>query len=136
MQQTKTDLNKSVGVSEHPCYNDLAHFKYGRIHLPVAFKCNIRCNFCEHKECVNEHRPAVSQRVMKTEEVLDYVDAAVKQFNISVVAVAGQGDALANPETFKALGLAHKKYPKLIKCIATNGFMLPESIDEMTSSPT
>jgi nitrogen fixation protein NifB len=116
-------------VKKHPCYSNEAHHRFGRIHIPVAFACNIRCNYCEHKQCVNEHRPAVSQRVMKVDEVLDYVEAVIdEQENITVVAVAGQGDSLVNPETFKALKIVHDRYPDLIKCIATNGYYLPEKI--------
>ena len=36
-------------IEQHPCFNDEAHDSKGRIHLPVAPKCNIQCNFCEHK---------------------------------------------------------------------------------------
>lgn len=119
-------------IEKHPCFSNEAHYRFGRIHLPVAFACNIRCNYCEHKQCVNEHRPAVSQRVMKVYEVLDYVDAVIKAHkNISVVAVAGQGDSLANNETFKALKIVDEKYPDLIKCVATNGYLLPEKIEEL-----
>ena len=127
MYKEKAEIDKRV--EKHPCYNNKAHHRFGRIHLPVAFMCNIRCNFCEHKQCVSEHRPGVSERVMKIDEVLDYVEAVMKeQEDITVVAVAGQGDSLVNPETFKALKIVHDRYPDLIKCIATNGYYLPEKI--------
>lgn len=130
MYKEETQIDKRV--EKHPCYNNNAHHRFGRIHLPVAFACNIRCNFCEHKQCVSEHRPGVSQRVMKLEEVLLYVDAVIKdEKDISVVGVAGQGDALANKETFKALKIVHEKYPNIIKCISTNGYLLPERIEEL-----
>ena len=29
----------------HPCLGGEAHFKYGRIHLPVSPTCNIQCKF-------------------------------------------------------------------------------------------
>ena len=29
----------------HPCFNPEAKGQYGRVHLPVAPKCNIKCNF-------------------------------------------------------------------------------------------
>ena len=32
--------------AEHPCLSAQAHFRYGRIHLPVAPRCNIRCGYC------------------------------------------------------------------------------------------
>jgi len=48
---------------------------------------------------------------------------------ISVAAIAGPGDALANPAAFETLRLVHKEFPHLIKCISTNGLLLPESLD-------
>ncbi len=45
--------------SKHPCFSREAHHQYGRIHLPVAPRCNIQCNFCNRKyDCLNESRPA------------------------------------------------------------------------------
>ena len=50
--------------SKHPCFNAGAKGKYGRVHLPVAPKCNIKCNFCDRKyDCVNESRPGVTSRI-------------------------------------------------------------------------
>ncbi len=130
MYKEETQIDKRI--EKHPCYNNNAHHRFGRIHLPVAFACNIRCNFCEHKQCVSEHRPGVSERVMKLNEVLLYVDAVIKdEKDITVVGIAGQGDALANKETFKALKIVHEKYPDVIKCISTNGYLLPERIEEL-----
>ena len=125
-------VDTALQIENHPCYSNEAHHKFGRIHLPVAFACNIRCNFCDHKQCVSEHRPGVSQRVMKVEEVLGYIDAVIKaQKNISVVGVAGQGDPLANKKTFQALKIVHEKYPDILKCISTNGYLLLDKIDEL-----
>lgn len=45
----------------HPCFNAGARHRVGRIHLPVAPKCNMQCNYCNRDfECVNESRPGVS----------------------------------------------------------------------------
>ena len=43
MNATKIDF------SNHPCFSKDAHKKYGRIHLPVAPRCNMQCNFCNRK---------------------------------------------------------------------------------------
>ena len=44
--------------AEHPCFSAQAHFRYGRIHLPVAPRCNIRCGYCDRRyDCANESRP-------------------------------------------------------------------------------
>jgi nitrogen fixation protein NifB len=29
-----------MDLEKHPCYSHSAHFRYGRIHLPVAPECN------------------------------------------------------------------------------------------------
>jgi len=39
------------------------------------------------------------------------------------------GRALANEETFETLRLLHEEFPHVIKCISTNGLLLPEKID-------
>ena len=42
----------------HPCFNAKVKGQFGRVHLPVAPKCNILCNYCNRKfDCVNESRP-------------------------------------------------------------------------------
>jgi nitrogen fixation protein NifB len=48
-----------------------------------------------------------------------------------VVGIAGPGEALANEETIETLRLVHERHPELIKCIASNGLMLPERIDDI-----
>jgi nitrogen fixation protein NifB len=51
-------------ASEHPCFGG-DHGKAGRIHLPVAPGCNIKCGFCERRfDCANESRPGVTSRVL------------------------------------------------------------------------
>ncbi|MEQ2789490.1 nitrogen fixation protein NifB, partial [Flavonifractor plautii] len=50
--------------AEHPCLSVQAHFRYGRIHLPVAPRCNIRCGYCDRRyDCANESRPGVTSEV-------------------------------------------------------------------------
>ncbi len=47
-------------INNHPCFNVHAKGSCGRVHLPVAPDCNIKCNYCNRKyDCVNESRPAV-----------------------------------------------------------------------------
>lgn len=48
-----------------------------------------------------------------------------------VVGIAGPGDPLANAETFETLGLIHKEYPHLLKCMSTNGLLLEDKIPEV-----
>jgi nitrogen fixation protein NifB len=119
-------------ISAHPCYNEKAHFTVARIHLPVAPKCNIQCNYCTRKIDKCEHRPGVASGIMTPEEVLKKVEDTMKSMgNLKVVGVAGPGEALFNEETFKALGLIHERYPDLLKCIASNGLLLPEKLEDV-----
>ena len=49
-------MMKARTQSEHPCFGG-DHSKAGRIHLPVAPGCNIKCGFCERRfDCANESR--------------------------------------------------------------------------------
>jgi|SRR5271157_458134 len=119
-------------TSAHPCFNEKAHFSTARIHLPVAPKCNIQCNFCNRKIDKCEHRPGVSGGIMTPLQAADRVDEALKEYNnLKVVGIAGPGESLANDETIESLMLVHERHPELIKCIASNGLMLPEKIDSL-----
>ncbi|NIA03056.1 MAG: radical SAM protein [Nitrospirae bacterium] len=119
-------------TSVHPCYNEKMHFKTARIHLPVAPRCNIQCGYCIRKIDKCEHRPGVSSGVIESQEALDRVDKYVKEMdNLKVVGIAGPAEALANEQTFETLRLVHEKYPDLIKCIATNGLLLSERVDDL-----
>ncbi len=116
-------------TSAHPCYSHEAHFKYARIHLPVAPKCNIQCGYCTRKIDKCEYRPGVAACILNAEDALKRVEEARKKYPLKVVGIAGPGEVLANEESFKTLKLVHEKYPELILCIATNGLLLAEYID-------
>ena len=81
-------------LTEHPCFSAHAHFRYGRIHLPVAPKCNIRCGYCDRRfDCANESRPGVTSAVVSPEEALVRVERALCQDNrLRVVGIAGPGE--------------------------------------------
>jgi nitrogen fixation protein NifB len=115
----------------HPCFNEKMHDKVGRIHVPIAPKCNIQCNFCTREINKCEMRPGVSACIMSVEDAIKHVDKVTKEMPISVVGVAGPGDALFNPETFEFFRIMDEKFPKLIKCISTNGLLLPDKADEL-----
>ncbi len=119
-------------TSVHPCYSEKAHFTTARIHLAVAPKCNIQCNYCIRKINKCEHRPGVAGAILTPEEALARVDEYVKKMpNLRVVGIAGPGESLANEETFETLKLVHEKYPELIKCVASNGLLLPEKVEKL-----
>ncbi|NYT19460.1 MAG: nitrogenase cofactor biosynthesis protein NifB [Methanosarcinales archaeon] len=120
-------------ISEHPCYNKEAQHKYGRIHLPVAPRCNIQCNYCDRKfDCVNESRPGVTSEVLTPQQGLEKTRAVLQDYPfIKVVAVAGPGDPLANDETFETLELIKKEFPDVTLCLSTNGLALPDKMDDI-----
>lgn len=115
-------------VYGHPCYDGACSSFCGRIHLPVAPACNIRCNYCVRRHhCANESRPGVTSRVISPSRGLELLRETVASIpHIKVVGIAGPGDPLANEATFEMLSLAHLEFPHLIKCLSTNGLLLPE----------
>ncbi len=120
------DLRKAL--SEHPCFCEDAHHSFARMHLPVAPRCNIQCNYCNRKfDCCNESRPGVTSEVLDPEQALAKVKAVKKEIpQLSVIGVAGPGDPLANENTFRSLELIGKEMPGLTLCVSTNGLALPD----------
>ena len=116
-------------LTKHPCFEDKAHFHYGRLHLPVAPACNIECSYCERKfDCPNEARPGVTSNVMSETEALDYAHNYLRQHSeTTVVGIAGPGEPLVNPSTFAVLA----KLEGIIKCVSTNGLLLPKRVDQL-----
>ncbi|NTV01765.1 MAG: nitrogenase cofactor biosynthesis protein NifB [Chlorobiaceae bacterium] len=124
----------TLNIQNHPCFNDSSRHKFGRIHLPVAPKCNIQCNYCNRKfDCMNENRPGVTSKVLSPKQALHYLEGALKLSpNISVVGIAGPGDPFANPEeTMETLRLVREHYPEMLLCVATNGLDVLPYIDEL-----
>jgi nitrogen fixation protein NifB len=114
-------------VKKHPCFSGEAHFKYGRIHLPVSPTCNIQCKFCKRSLNKTENRPGVASKILSPADSLELVDKALQLCpEITVVGIAGPGDTLATPNALETFELIDSKYPQLIKCISTNGLMLSE----------
>ena len=123
-----------MNLENHPCFNDKLRHQFGRIHLPVAPKCNIQCNYCDRKyDCMNESRPGVTSVVLTPKQSIVYLEKILeKNSNISVVGIAGPGDPFANPEeTMETLRLVRQKYPNMLLCLATNGLNLLPYIDEL-----
>lgn len=129
MMNDQTEFQKTVEekTKTHPCYNCGAG-EYARMHLPVAPRCNISCNYCVRKfDCPNESRPGVTTKVLTPEEAAEkYREVKAKVNKLTVVGIAGPGDALANFEdTRKTLELIREIDPSVTFCISTNGLMLP-----------
>jgi len=113
----------------HPCFSPEAAHKHARIHLPVAMHCNISCNYCNRKyDCLNESRPGVTSNIISPIEGLHRYQYYKKQLNnLSVVGIAGPGDALADwQESSQTIRLIREYDPKVILCLSTNGLKLPK----------
>jgi nitrogen fixation protein NifB len=124
----------NVDLSRHPCFNAKVQGKFGRVHLPVAPKCNIKCNYCNRKyDCVNESRPGVTSTILNPEQALVYMEKVlVAEPRISVAGIAGPGDPFANSDaTLTTMQLLREKYPDLILCLSSNGLGLAPHVDEV-----
>jgi nitrogen fixation protein NifB len=118
----------------HPCFNPEAKGKHGRVHLPVAPKCNIKCNFCDRKyDCVNESRPGVTSSVLSPEQAAVYVGKVLeKEPRISVTGIAGPGDPFANgDETIATLRLIRRRFPDMLLCVSSNGMGIGPYIETL-----
>lgn len=125
------DLNINA---KHPCFSPEASHKYARIHLPVAKHCNISCNYCNRKyDCLNESRPGVTSDVITPREALNRYKHYQDQLeNLSVVGIAGPGDALADwQETSETIRLIRNYNANVLFCLSTNGLKLPDFADQI-----
>ncbi len=124
----------TLDITNHPCFNDKVRHKTARIHLPVAPRCNVQCNFCDRSfDCVNESRPGVTSSILSPRQALEYLKKRMDFTpNIAVVGIAGPGDPFANPEeTMETLRLVRREYPDMLLCVATNGLNLLPYIEEL-----
>lgn len=132
-------MMKMQQQTDHPCFGG-DHSKAGRIHLPVAPGCNIKCGFCERKfDCANESRPGVTSRVLTPEQAVERVRLVKRHMDkqggpeLKVVGIAGPGDPLANPRTFETFKLVREAFLGMTLCLSTNGLALPEKIEEIVA---
>jgi nitrogen fixation protein NifB len=108
------------------------------MHLAVAPLCNIKCGYCTRRhDCANESRPGVTSRLLTPQEAIlkvrEVMASEIIGPIIKVIGIAGPGDPLANEETFETFRLVGEEFPHLIKCMSTNGLLLPEKIDLLQS---
>lgn len=120
--------------TDHPCFDEAARARTARVHLPVAPRCNVQCNYCNRKyDCASESRPGVTSVVLSPEQAADYVDTVRGQVpNLAVVGIAGPGDPFANSEkTLRTLQLVKQRHPDLLLCVSSNGLELAHHLDEV-----
>jgi len=128
-----TACSERKNIQGHPCFGG-NHHKNGRMHLAVAPACNIKCGYCSRRhDCANESRPGVTSRLLTPPEAIakvrEVMASEILGPMIKVIGIAGPGDPLANEETFETFRLVGEEFPHLIKCLSTNGLLLPEKID-------
>ena len=121
------------GKNNHPCFDHTAHRKYGRIHLPVSARCNIKCRFCERGINSDEMCPGVTAQILTPEQAVDTLATALELCpEITVAGIAGPGDALADDSAVETFRLVDKYFPHLSKCLSTNGLGLPDKVQELS----
>ena len=123
-----------MNINEHPCFNKKAHHNFGRVHLPVAPRCNIQCKFCNRQfDCVNESRPGVTSAVLSPAQAMVYLEEVMRQKpNIKVVGIAGPGDPFANAaQTIETCRRVRERYPDMMLCIASNGLNIGPYLDDL-----
>jgi nitrogen fixation protein NifB len=123
-----------LDLTQHPCFNATARKTAARIHLPVAPRCNIQCNFCDRRyDCINESRPGVTSAVLTPQQAVFYLERAVEKLPaIRVVGIAGPGDPFASPEeTLLTLRLVRQRYPEMLLCVASNGMEIAPHAAEL-----
>ena len=121
-------------IHDHPCYSVEAHHHFARMHVAVAPACNIQCNYCNRKyDCANESRPGVVSRKETPEQALrKFIEVSRNVPQLSVVGIAGPGDALANPDkTFKTFELINGLSQDVKLCLSTNGLALPDYVGRL-----
>ena len=116
-------------ATHHPCFSQEAHFNCGRLHLPVAPKCNIQCAYCDRRyDCVNESRPGVTSKILTADTAIAYAKKYIQLHpETTVVGIAGPGEPLANEATFAVF----EALDGVIKCVSTNGMLLPSEIKRL-----
>ncbi|RZN57200.1 MAG: nitrogenase molybdenum-iron cofactor biosynthesis protein [Candidatus Methanomethylicota archaeon] len=119
-------------TSVHPCFGVKAHYRVARIHLPVAPKCNIQCNYCKRDINKCEWRPGVASCITDVNEAINRLEAEIKSNkDLKVVGIAGPGESLYNKETFEVLSIIKERWNWLIRCISTNGLLVEDKANEL-----
>ncbi|ANX01887.1 nitrogen fixation protein NifB [Thermoclostridium stercorarium subsp. leptospartum DSM 9219] len=116
----------------HPCFAAGAKNYKGRVHLPVSPGCNIFCKFCKRSFNDTVNRPGVARGIISPSEAVETVRKAVALCpDITVAGVAGPGEPLATPYALETFRLIKKEFPDIIKCMSTNGLLLPDYAEDI-----
>ncbi|TJW49331.1 MAG: radical SAM protein, partial [Mesorhizobium sp.] len=116
-------------IKDHPCFSEEAHHYFARMHVAVAPACNVQCNYCNRKyDCANESRPGVvSEKLTPDQAVRKVIAVANEVPQLSVLGIAGPGDACYDWEKTKAtFERVARQIPDIKLCVSTNGLALPD----------
>jgi nitrogen fixation protein NifB len=136
LSAVSSSVIQALDFSKHPCFSKEAHGKFARVHLPVAPRCNLQCNFCNRKfDCMNESRPGVTSSVLPPGQAVPYLEEVFSRVkNLSVVGIAGPGDPFANSEeTMSTLRAVRARFPEMMLCLATNGLGVAPHVEEIAA---
>ena len=132
-ERTAAEKPAAEKPAGHPCF-DAGSCGSARMHIPVAPACNITCNYCSRKyDCANESRPGVTSEILTPEQAAEkFTEVKGRLKNLSVVGIAGPGDALADFEkTKRSIERIKELDPDMTFCLSTNGLLLPEYAQEL-----
>ena len=124
----------AFSLPQHPCFNEAAHGRIARIHVPVAPRCNLACAYCERIISPRHDLsgPGSASGILSPEQGLERTLRFLDQYGEhAIVGIAGPGDPLANEETFTFLELLNREVPHVATCLCTNGLALPEHADRL-----
>lgn len=127
---------------EHCCFcTDSKNFMpTKRIHIPVAKKCSMGCNYCgyftDKNITLDLSRPGTSSKVVSTrEEIEQYLEEKMALVgSCDVIGVSGPGDPLENMDSLNELHeVLQEKYIEKNLCICTNGRYFDREMDKLLS---
>ncbi|MFW9920390.1 MAG: radical SAM protein [Candidatus Thorarchaeota archaeon] len=117
----------------HPCWTMNRTTLWERIHLPIAKKCNLRCNYCDTlSNTCHSIGPGSSVRSFTVDEAWEILTRELsKRRNLHIVGISGPGEPLHNHETFEFLEKLSRFRPSMKVCISTNGILLSNSVETL-----
>ncbi len=120
-------------IQEHPCYGTGGPLKFAKIHLPITSSCNTGCNYCSlNHNCTNEAPESESRKLTTAQEAIEQVRLAAKDDRrLRVIEISGPGDPLSSDVTYETLRLIKEEFPHFTRCVATNGLLLPQKLNEL-----
>lgn len=118
--------NQSKRACRHPCFNN-CDFHNAIIHLPVVSEGNIGYKDNTRKVCPDVSFQGEGNGVLSPyEAMVRFIEAKKSIPNLTVAAISGPGEALADFETVKeTFRLIRQTNPEILLCLSTNGLMLP-----------